>query len=246
VARPTPTPEPAEPGGSEAAVEAVDPPRQRWRLTLSREADAPPLGGRESADAWEAALDATGLPLARAGRGRARIAFAAPLAIGLVAERELADILLTERLPVWHVREALEPRLPDGWRLVGLEDCWLGAPALASVVAAADYRVELEGSGADSAAVASAAASLMAAPRLERERQKGAGTVRYDLRPLLIDVRVAETGPPLAVRVRTRLHPTLGAGRPEEVVAALAEACGAPLATGSVVRERVLLSDEVH
>jgi radical SAM-linked protein len=212
-------------------------------LTLSRGADAPSLGGRDLGDAWEAALDETGLPLARAGRGRARIAFAAPLAIGLVAERELADILVTERLPIWHVREALAPRLPEGWRLVGLEDCWLGMAALPSLVVAADYRIEVEKAHAPS--IAAAAERLLATTRLERERQKGGGTVTYDLRPLLIDVRVADPGPPVTIRMRTRLHPTLGSGRPEEVVAALAEACGTTLAARSIVRERVLLADEV-
>ena len=243
--RPSATPEPADPGGSEAQAEAVEPPRQRWRLTLARAASAPPLGGRELADAWEAALDETGLPLARVGRGRARIALGAPLAIGLVAERELADILITERLPVWHVREALEPRLPDGWRLVGLEDCWLGAAPLASLVAAADYRIEVGGAEAGPAAIASAAEHLLAAPRLDRERQKGGRTVTYDLRPLLIDVRLADPGPPLTIRMRTRLHPTLGSGRPEEVLAAIGEAAGSPVAATSVVRERVLLVDEL-
>lgn len=226
-------------------VEIVDPPRQRWRLALARGPDAPPLGGRELADAWEVALDGTSLPLARVGRGRARIAFAAPLSSAFAAERELADIVLTERLPIWHVREALEPRLPDGWRLVGLEDCWLGAPALASLVVAADYRTELEGVGAHPATIGSAAERLLAAPRLERERKKGGGTVTYDLRPLLIDVRVADPGPPLTIRMRTRLHPTLGSGRPEEVLAALGESADSPLAAALVVRERVLLADEL-
>ena len=50
--------------------------------------------------------------------------------------------------------------------------------------------------------------------------------MRYDLRPLLADLRVVTAGPPVVVRVRTRIHPELGTGRPDEVVLALAERLG--------------------
>ena len=66
----------------------------------------------------------------------------------------------------------------------------------------------------------------------------------YDLRPLLGDVAV-ESGPPVVVRARTRFDPELGSGRPEEVVAALADRMGAPLEMGAIVRERLLLDEDV-
>lgn len=84
-----------------------------------------------------------------------------------------------------------------------------------------------------------------AAERLPRERVKGGATVRYDLRPLLLDVSVGDPGPPLLVRARTRFHPVLGTGRPEEVVAALGDQAHVSLVTRSVVRERLILADEL-
>ena len=208
---------------------------------LARSAEAPDLGGRELADAWESALEASGLPaFVPAGRARARVAFGAPLSAGLVAEAELADIVLTELEPTWRVRAALDGLLPDGWRLVDLYDVWLGAPALAGQVVAADYRLAV--SGADAADVARAAAAVLASERLPRERQKGTATVTYDLRPLVDDVEVIAAGPPAVIRARTRFHPELGTGRPAEVVAALADAAAAPLVIESVVRERLILA----
>ena len=54
---------------------SVASPRQRWRLVLARGPDAPRLGGRELSDAWDAALEATGLPLAsRRRRVEAQVA----------------------------------------------------------------------------------------------------------------------------------------------------------------------------
>lgn len=225
-------------------------PRQRWRLVTRRAPDAPSLTQRELAEAWEEAVAASSLPLAwtDAAPPRVRLSFGAPLALGIAAEAELVDLFLTERVPTWRVREALADRLPAGWTLVDLYDVWLAGPPLAGRVVAADYRIVLgveSGEPVLADEVEDAVARLLAADSLPRERVKGGGTVRYDLRPLLADLAVAEAGPPVVVRARTRFHPELGTGRPEEVVAALGDAIGRPLVAASVTRERLILADEV-
>lgn len=217
-------------------------PRQRWRLVLARAEDAPRIAGRELTDAWEDALEATGLPVHRAtGRARTRVAFAAPLQLGLVAERELADVFLAERVPLWRVREALTERLPAGWRLVDLHDVWVGGPPLAGRVIAADYRIELA-DRPEPDRLAEAARALLEARELPRVRQKGEGSVVYDLRPLLVEVSVDGAG--TAIRARTRIHPELGTGRPEEVLAALGERLGRALQVRAIVREGLIVSGE--
>jgi hypothetical protein len=130
---------------------------------------------------------------------------------------------------------------------VDLQDVWLAGPPLAGRVAAADYWVALTAAEPPVSAdgLADACAQLLAATTIPRERAKGGGTVTYDLRPLLADVRVVEAGPPVVLRTRTRFHPELGTGRPEEVVAALADVAGAPLEAASIVRERLLLADDL-
>ncbi len=221
-------------------------PRQRWRLTCRRAADAPALSQRELAEAWDQAVAASGLPVVVGdpAKPKARVVFGAPLTVGMASEGELLEIVLTERLPAWQVREALEPGIPAGWTLVDLADVWLGGPALAGRVAAADYRIVLDGP-ADGETVERAARALLAARTLPRERAKGDTTVRYDLRPLLADIQVVDPGPPVTIRARTRFHAELGTGRPEAVVAALADESGAALAIATIVRERLLLADEV-
>jgi radical SAM-linked protein len=169
------------------------------------------------------------------------VAFAAPLQLGLAAERELAEVLLVERVPIWRVREALTGRLPAGWRLVDLYDVWVGGPPLAGRVIAADYRIELQ-DGPEPDRLAEAARALLAARELPRVRQKGEGSVAYDLRPLLADVSVDRAG--AAIRARTRIHPELGTGRPEEVVAALGDRLGRALEVRAIVREGVILAGE--
>ena len=75
-----------------------------------------------------------------------------------------------------------------------------------------------------------------------RDRSRGGGTVRYDLRPLLAAIEVASPGPPPVLRIRVRLDPALGNGRPDEVLEALGEIVGAPCQAAEIVRERVLLA----
>ena len=162
---------------------------QRWRLVLARDVDAPPLSQRETTAAWEAAVRSSGLPfvpvsLPAADQGdagaeveplRPRLAFGAALATGMAADAELLDVLLAQRLPRWHVREALEAVIPDGWRLIDLEDVWLGGPSIAGLVAGADYRVTVD-TEAPRATLADACRTLLAAGSLPREREKGGGS----------------------------------------------------------------------
>ena len=224
-------------------------PRQRWRLVVARAPGAPVETQRETADRWEAAFAAAGLPLARSGdaRSRPRISFGAPLPVGIAAEGELIDIVLTERWPVWRLRAALAPAVPDGWQLVDAQDVWLAGPALAGQVAAADYRIALVADPDPGlrAHLGEACAVAIAARRLERQRTKGDALVTYDLRPLIVDLAVTDGSGP-ALRLRARIHPELGTGRPEEVVAALGSIIGRELAIGSIVRERLLLSEDLE
>ncbi len=242
-----------------AAVGPVAPPtgapqaesRQRWRITFARDRVSSELVGRVLLDAWHEALRSSGLPVAGldpGSSGRARLAFGAPLPAAASGEAELADLWLLERLPLWTLREALADRLPVAHRWVAAEDVWLGAPALAGQIAAADWRVEVEMDPDTIGRLREAALVLLHASELPRTRRKGETEKRYDLRPLLVDLAVdGPVGPgPATIRTRTRFDPELGTGRPEEVVAALGEAAGLEVAIGAIVRERLVLADDLR
>jgi hypothetical protein len=239
---------PASGGSAEAPAAAPPEPRQRWRITFARDAVAPDRVGRVALDEWQGALEASGLPTLSAG-GRIRLAIAAPLPAAARGERELAEIWLIDRRPGWQVREALAPRLPDGHRWVDAEDVWLGAPPVVGRVGFAEWRIELAASTElDAERLSSAVATINAAQTILRVRQKGAAEKRYDLRPLLADVRLEpDSGSPdlgAAIGVRTRFHPELGAGRPDEVVAALTDAAGVAIAIRTMTRLRLVLADD--
>ncbi|HVG95427.1 MAG TPA: hypothetical protein VNK05_00845, partial [Chloroflexota bacterium] len=89
-------------------------------------------------------------------------------------------------------------------------------------------------------AVAARIAALLASASLPRERRREQKTVRYDLRPLVLDLWLDPAGAPpgeVALGMRLRAEPQ-GQGRPDEVAAALG------LAARRVHRVGVGLTDE--
>lgn len=236
--------EPSSPVPAPAPAEA----RQRWRVIHRRRPDAPPLAQREQLAAWEESLAVSGLPLAGLDLPvpRPRLVFAAPLAVGVAAERELVDLFLAERRAVAEVRVRLAGSLPAGHELIDVHDVWLGEPPLSGQVVAADYRVTvatIDGGAPDPAAIATACVRLLAAPALPRMRDKGGRSTSYDLRPLVADLRPTAGGG-ASILIRTRFDRERGVGRPEEVVAALSELAGVVLTVRSTVRERLLLAGD--
>lgn len=216
--------------------------RSRWRLTVGRSAAVADQTQREVESAWGARLMTSALPLALTAARRPRLTFGAPLPTGMAAHADLIDFVLTERWPRWRVREAIERSLPIGWTLSGLDDVWLGAPSLTASVVAADYAITLADPVPGQTRLRDALLAMLEARTLPRERTKGAGTVAYDLRPLLVDLDLAAPGPPPVLRARTVIHPSLGSGRPEEIVAALGDALGVRLEVADIARERLILA----
>jgi radical SAM-linked protein len=231
---------------AEAPAQAPREPVQRWRLVLERGVLRPDQAQRSQQASWEAALTASGLPVAGLDgpRGRPRFALAAPLAIGIPGEAELLDIWLTERLARWRVREALVGVMPEGHALVDLHDVWLGEAPLPGQVTVSVYRVTLP-RDVDLESLVAAARRLMAADALPRTRRKGEATVAYDLRPFLEAIEVSPgpaPGEPAVLRMHLRHDPEKGVGRPDEALAAIEDRLGTRLAAIGLARERLVLA----
>jgi radical SAM-linked protein len=211
--------------------------RQRWRLVFRRGEAAMYLSHLDATHAWERALRRGGIPVSMSEgfSPRPRLVFAAPLPLGMLAEHELADLVLAERMTLPDLRERLAACLPRGYQVTDLFDVWVGEPALAPQIAAADYRLTLLGAAPGD--LGGATERLLTAQSLPRVRVKEIRTIRYDLRPLVrrLEVRPAsdmggesrEGGERAAVLwMRLRHSQEGGTGRAEEVVAALADDLG--------------------
>ncbi|HZM72746.1 MAG TPA: TIGR03936 family radical SAM-associated protein [Candidatus Polarisedimenticolia bacterium] len=213
--------------------------RQRWRVTFRRSSAAAAIAARELQATIEANLGEANVPVS----GRTQLA--AGLGAGIAAERELIDIELTERWSIDRARSVFAAALPPGHELVDCHDVWLGEPALAAQARGAIYRAELDERAPSPATLREAASSMMASERIARTRTKGGRPVEYDLRPLLSDVTIQSNGPPVVLGISVRIDPQLGTGRPEEVVAALAERCGVDgLEITALTRTRIVLAND--
>jgi radical SAM-linked protein len=227
--------------------------RQRWRLVFRRGEAARYLAHLDAVKLWERAFRRGRIPIARSEgfSPRPRLIFAAPLPLGMLAERELADVYLSERLTLPDLRERLVRDLPLGYEVVDVHDVWTGEPSLASRLVAADYRLTVM--GAEAPGLRQAARDLLGSERLDRQRKRDDKAVAYDLRPLLVDVDVedggagerTEHGSPATVTMRLRHSQDSGSARPDEVVLALGEALGRELETTGATRLRLWLAGEI-
>jgi radical SAM-linked protein len=169
--------------------------RQRWRVVFARGEEARYLSHLDAVTQWERAFRRGSIPVATTGgfNARPKLVFAAPLQLGMLAEHELADLFLDERLTAPSLRARLDSGMPSGYRLVDLHDVWVGAPAIAPQLVAADYRMTLL--GVERGELDAATARLLATERLQRERRREAKTIGYDLRPLIVHVRACDPDP---------------------------------------------------
>jgi radical SAM-linked protein len=235
-------------------------PRQRWRLVVARDAAARDMLHRDIVVAWETGLLGSGLPVSvsETATPRPRIAFAAQAPVGMLAERELIDVTLTELRRIHDVRATVEAAAPAGYRLVDLYDVWLSSPTLASVVTAGEYRATVaaddgerstgtSAGGLAAADVRRGIEALLAADRIDVVRTRGHGQVTIDIRPHIHALHLVGEGPadaPVRLAMRLRLGGEGGIGRPDEVVAALGKRLGVRLTARDVTRERIVLADD--
>ncbi len=257
---------------------------QRWRLTLRRTAESADLNQRDLLACWATTLRAAGLsgstsagaasaastpPVGPDGTGSPTVAsappappepklvFAAPLPLRTTADRELVDLIVSDRLTSADLRARLTLHLPPGHELVDLYDVWVGEPALPGLVVAADYRVAIRPSAVpggahevgpapaapiDLADLDQAILEVLAAEVILRER---AGKPALNIRPLVIGITRDRSAVGAVLDLRLRLDPTIGSGRPEDVVVALGSSLRRPLEVVTQHRTRLWLRGEL-
>jgi radical SAM-linked protein len=196
------------------------------------------LSHLESVDMLLAALRRVGceVGLSEGMRPKPVISLAVPRAVGVASDDELATVELVPG-PVgspdaWFqaLVERLNDTLPDGVRV------HRAAPAVGRrpIVSGVRYRVEVDAHRALLERAAADYAALDTAP-VERHSPKGTKTV--DVRRSVASVEPVDGAIEFEIAVSDG-----GFARPEEVVRALAVACGAPLDPRAITRIQILLA----
>ena len=195
---------------------------QRLRLCFARDESLKYLPHLDLMRVWERALRRAEIPVtySEGFSPRPRLALAAPLPVGVTSEGELLDLFLSERTLPATVAQAVSAQLPEGLRLLGVEEVALALPSLQASLRAAEYRVDVvDPRPLDT--LRAAIADLLAKDRLEWEHRREQEVRRYDLRALILSLGIdGKSDDRVTLRMRLRAD-AQGSGRPEQVTAAL-------------------------
>lgn len=186
---------------------------------------------------WERAIRRAGLPLSysQGFTPHPRLQFAGPLPLGYLAEREVMDVTLDERVELQDFRERLTPQTVPDLPLVELEEIALSTPPAQSAALWADYRVALPEIPPDRAALE--VARFLALESLEWTEERRDRERVFDLREAVASLALADEAAECGVTLRMRLSATSDfMVRPEPLLTALFGEAG-PV---TVTRERLL------
>ncbi|GIW17687.1 TIGR03936 family radical SAM-associated protein [Tepidiforma sp.] len=169
---------------------------------------------------WERAIRRAGLPLAysQGFTPHPKLFFASPLPLGFMAEREVMDVILEERIDPADFHARLAAQATGDLALVGAREVPLGAPQPQAAMLWSDYRAAIP--GLDPAFARARVDEFLALPALEWREERGERERTYDLRAATawLTARPIDGGTELAMRLRTDQHIT---ARPEAILAAL-------------------------
>lgn len=167
---------------------------------------------------------------------RPRIAFPIALSVGIEGAKEPMEVVLDHAVSPASIQEALGLQLPDGVRILSVEE--IAADASTRVVGVS-YRIQLPlGQSVSEESVA----RLLACDRIDvargRDRDK-----RVDIRPFVEDVRIGESSPGRGQTMTLDLAFTpQGSAKPGEILAWLNVAAQPGETAASITRTRVNLA----
>ena len=205
----------------------------RIRITFAKQGALRYTGHLDLHKLWERTARRAELPLAysQGFHPQPKMNIAAALPLGFSSRCEVMDLRLQNDIPLEGLSEKLQNTLPTGIRVLNVERVDDGEPALQTQVASAEYEVTLK-EPMDRSELERRIESVTKSESLPRERRGKS----YDLRPLIEELQVMESGSELPDQERTltgtrapglhtifmRLMAQEGAtGRPEEVLDAL-------------------------
>jgi radical SAM-linked protein len=205
------------------AVQQPNHPVQRLRLTLSKEEAIRYISHLDLARALERALIRAGLPVAysQGFNRRPRLSMAAALPLGYTSEAEMADVWLIEPVEPELFRARLAASMPPGMAVKSVAEAPLSAPSLQQLMVESTYRVSFL-DPVNEAELRGRVEAMLAATSfpLERRRSKDSRPKAFDLRPLILAMRLIEESgaPQLSLRL---VQTATQSGRPDDVLSAL-------------------------
>lgn len=202
-------------------------PRQRVRLTYEKGEAIKFIGHQDEFRLWERTLRRADLPLLykQGFNPQPHIQFAAPLGLGMTGRAELIDVTFSPPVPLDELARRIREKLPPGAFLHDLEEVELHTKALQGLTIGADYTIVLfaEPGEIPDGLIQARIDEFWAKSQAWRQRERGGEKYRYNLRPLVFELRYDGYDPASEEhRIFLRVQQRPGAtGRPDEVVDSL-------------------------
>jgi radical SAM-linked protein len=214
----------------------------RYRITFAKLGALRYTGNLDLHKLWERAVRRAELPLtySQGFHPQPKISLAAALPLGFSSRAEVMDLRLNEEFSLDEIKDRLRANLPGGIQVLSVERVDERAPALQTQLLSAEYEITLT-EAIEKSDLVRRMDEILRAKSLQRERRGK----QYDLRPLIEELRVMESGSLLpnmqdqapVVHIFMRLAARDGAtGRPEEVL----EILGISAETARVERTRLI------
>ncbi len=195
---------------------------QKLRLRYAKRGRLRFTSHRDIQRALERALRRSGVPMAYSAgfTPHPKISYAGAAAMGAASEAEYLEISVTERLDPDRVRASLDAALPPGLDVVDVVEA--GPGALADVLQASEWQIQLPDVSAGQAG--EAVTALMAEAEVEVERMMKSGPRRFDARGPIVRLAAesghTSSGAPCAI-LRVVVRHATPAVRPDDVLTAL-------------------------
>jgi radical SAM-linked protein len=186
----------------------------RIRISFSKSEAMRYIGHLDLFRAWERTFRRSTLPLAysQGFHPQPRLNLACALPLGFTSGCEIIDAWLEHTLPLPQILQAIEPVLPPGMVIQGVEEIDLQAPALQTQVTSANYVITFLDPIPD---LAERMKHILSAENLPRRRRDKP----YDLRPLIEDLVLIPSDEAGLNRIQVQLASREAAtGRPEELL----------------------------
>lgn len=192
---------------------------QRIRLMYSRSESFRYTGHLDMQTFWERALRRAKMPLlySQGFHPQPRINQASPLPLGMTSNMELMDFWIEPDMMLFDIQQQLTTSLPVGVQIISVNEIDLKEPSLQSRILSSKYLVTFL-VPFDEETLRKRVDDFLSLSTLKRIRREKT----YDLRPLVLDLKVLQTDVPDKPHLLFHLSAKDGAtGRPEEVISAL-------------------------
>jgi radical SAM-linked protein len=207
---------------------------QRYRIEFSKTEAMRFTGHLDLILTWERTFRRAGLPLAYSEGFNPRpvINLASPLPLGFTSSAELGDFWLSENVPLQELQAALSSALPPGLILNEIREIpEVFGSKLPGLVNSSTYIGQLD---FYDPGLAKKIEMFLDSTEFRRTNKRGK---EYDLRPLVLDLKILEDDPPnqlIEIKLVTQPNQT---GRPDEVLLALE----VPPSRAKITRTRINL-----